>query len=92
MRAGGWFELKMNDLSSQIDDITLCDGDAKSATLGERDNRSMWFSRGCLRTVDQNALLGGMVKAYQLVYQVSLWAVVSPVIIWIGVLNLWCND
>lgn len=59
----------MNDLSSQIDDITLCDCDAKNATLGERDNR---FSRGCLRTVVKNALLGGMVKAYQLVYQVSL--------------------
>lgn len=31
-----WFELRMNDLSPQIDDITPCDRDARSATQQER--------------------------------------------------------
>lgn len=57
----------MNDLSPQIDDITLCDCDAKSATLQEKRNRLAGFSRGYLRTVVLNALLGGTQKAYQLV-------------------------
>lgn len=82
----------MNDLSPQIDDITLCDCDAKSATLCERHNRSVRLSGGCLRTVVKNASLGGIATAYQLVYQVSLWSVVSPMVIWIGVLKLYCND